>query len=74
MYEFMPYDVNVNDIEKALAVEGANAPNGGLALDTWHLGKLRLEPEELRRIPPRFSPGSSSRTGRTSTRRTGSTR
>ena len=54
-YEFMPYDVNVNDIEKALAVvEGANAPNGGLALDTWHLGKLRLEPEELRRIPPRF--------------------
>ena len=56
LYEFMPYDVNVNDIEKALAVvEGANAPNGGrLALDTWHLGKLRLEPEELRRIPPRF--------------------
>ena len=54
-YEFMPYDVNVNDVEKALAVvEGADAPNGGLALDTWHLGKLRLEPEELRRIPPRF--------------------
>ena len=51
----MPYDVNVNDLEKALAVvEGANAPNGGLALDTWHLGKLRLEPDELRRIPPRF--------------------
>jgi sugar phosphate isomerase/epimerase len=54
-YEFMPYDVNVNDVEKALAVvEGANAPNGGLALDTWHLGKLRLEPDELRRIPSRF--------------------
>ena len=51
----MPYDVNVNDVDKALAVvEGANAPNGGLALDTWHLGKLRLEPDELRRIPPRF--------------------
>jgi sugar phosphate isomerase/epimerase len=51
----MPYDVNVNDVEKALAVvEGANAPNGGLALDTWHLGKLRLEPDDLRRIPPRF--------------------
>jgi sugar phosphate isomerase/epimerase len=54
-YEFMPYDANVNDIEKALAVvEGADAPNGGLALDTWHLGKLRLEPDELRRIPSRF--------------------
>jgi sugar phosphate isomerase/epimerase len=55
VYEFMPYDVNVNDVERALAVvEGADAPNGGLALDTWHLGKLRLEPDELRRIPPRF--------------------
>ena len=55
VYEFMPYDVNVGDVEKALAVvEGANAPNGGLALDTWHLGKLRLEPDDLRRIPPRF--------------------
>ena len=55
VYEFMPYDVNVNDVGRALAVvEGADAPNGGLALDTWHLGKLRLEPGELRRIPPRF--------------------
>ena len=55
VYEFMPYDVQVNDVETALAVvEGADAPNGGLAFDTWHLGKMRLEPEELRRIPPRF--------------------
>jgi sugar phosphate isomerase/epimerase len=54
-YEFMPYDVQVNDVDTALAVvEGADAPNGGLALDTWHLGKMRLEPDELRRIPPRF--------------------
>ena len=42
VYEFMPYDANVNDVDKALAVvEGADASNGGLALDTWHLGKLR---------------------------------
>ena len=55
VYEFMPYDANVDDVDKALAVvEGADAPNGGLALDTWHLGKLRLEPDDLRRIPPRF--------------------
>jgi sugar phosphate isomerase/epimerase len=55
VYEFMPYDVTVNDIDSALAVvEGANAPNAGLAFDTWHLGKLRLEPDDLRRIPPRF--------------------
>jgi sugar phosphate isomerase/epimerase len=55
VYEFMPYDVVVNSLDTALAVvEGANAPNGGLALDTWHLGKLEIEPDDLRRIPPRF--------------------
>jgi sugar phosphate isomerase/epimerase len=55
VYEFMPYDVNVNDVDSALAVvEGVDAPNGGLALDTWHLGKLRLEPDDLRAIPRRF--------------------
>ena len=54
-YEFMPYDYVVNTLDNALAVvEGANAGNSGLAIDTWHLGKLGLEPEELRRIPPRF--------------------
>lgn len=55
VYEFMPYDTVVNSLDAALAVvEGANAPNGGLAIDTWHLGKLDVEPDELRRIPPRF--------------------
>jgi sugar phosphate isomerase/epimerase len=55
IYEFMPYDAVVNTLDKALAVvEGANAPNGGLAFDTWHLGKLEVAPEELRRVEPRF--------------------
>lgn len=55
VYEVMPYDVNVSDLDTALElVRQADPPNGGLALDTWHLGKLRLEPEDLRRIPPRF--------------------
>jgi sugar phosphate isomerase/epimerase len=55
VYEFMPYDAVVNSLDAALeVVEGANPPNGGLAIDTWHLGKLEIEPEELRRIPPRF--------------------
>ena len=54
-YEFMPYDTVVNTLDNALAVaEGADAPNGGLAFDTWHLGKLEIAPEELRRVPPRF--------------------
>ena len=55
VYEFMLDDAVVNSLEAALAVvEGAAAANGGLAIDTWHLGKLEIEPEEPRRIPPRF--------------------
>jgi sugar phosphate isomerase/epimerase len=54
-YEFMPYDAVVNTLDGALAVaEGANAPNGGLAFDTWHLGKLDVAPADLGRVPPRF--------------------
>jgi len=53
VYEFMPFDANVRDLDSALAVvEGANAPNGGLALDTWHQAKLGIEPDDLRRIQP----------------------
>ena len=55
VYEFMPFDVNVDDLDTALAVvEGADAPNGGLAIDTWHMAKLGIEPDDLRRIPKRF--------------------
>jgi sugar phosphate isomerase/epimerase len=34
-------------------VEGADAPNGGLAIDTWHLGKLDVQLDDLRRVPAR---------------------
>jgi sugar phosphate isomerase/epimerase len=55
VYEFMPYDAVVNTLDVAVELmEGADAPNGGLAIDSWHLGKLELEPDDLRRIPPRF--------------------
>ena len=51
----MPPDVNVHDLETALAlVEGAGATNGGLALDTWHLAKLGIAPAELGRIPAAY--------------------
>jgi sugar phosphate isomerase/epimerase len=52
-YEFMPFDVNVDTLDKALALAtGADAPNGGLAIDTWHMGKLGISPSDLRVIPP----------------------
>ena len=54
VYEFMPFDVNVRSLDAALAVvDGAGASNGGLAIDTWHMAKLGIEPDDLRRIPAR---------------------
>jgi sugar phosphate isomerase/epimerase len=53
VYEFMPPDVNVQDLDTALqVVEGAGAPNAAVAIDTWHMAKLGIEPAELERIPP----------------------
>ncbi len=52
VYEFMPSDVNVQSVDAALeVVAGAGAANGGIAIDTWHMSKLGIAPEELRRIP-----------------------
>jgi sugar phosphate isomerase/epimerase len=54
-YEFMPFDVNVGTLDAALQlVEGANRRNGGLAIDTWHMGKLGIAPDDLRRIPLQY--------------------
>jgi sugar phosphate isomerase/epimerase len=55
VYEFMPFDVNVKSVDAALAVVGgAGASNGGIAVDTWHMGKLGIAPDELRRIPREY--------------------
>jgi sugar phosphate isomerase/epimerase len=52
VYEFMPFDANVKSVDTALAVvQGAAADNGGLAIDTWHMSKLGIAPDELRKIP-----------------------
>jgi sugar phosphate isomerase/epimerase len=55
LYEFMPFDVNVDSLDKALqVVEGAGADNGGVVIDTWHMAKLGIAPDELRRIPVHY--------------------
>jgi sugar phosphate isomerase/epimerase len=52
VYELMPFDVNVNSVDAVLeVVGGAGAANGGVAIDTWHMSKLGIAPDELRRIP-----------------------
>ncbi|MGZ4335271.1 MAG: sugar phosphate isomerase/epimerase family protein [Gaiellaceae bacterium] len=54
VYEFMPFDVNVHDLDSALAVvEAASGTNGGLAVDTWHMAKLGITPGDLRGVPAR---------------------
>ena len=51
-YELMPFDPNVRSLDAAIQLAvGAGAPNGGIAIDTWHMGKLGIAPEELRRVP-----------------------
>jgi sugar phosphate isomerase/epimerase len=55
VYEFMPFDVNVKTLEVALAlVQDADQPNGGLAIDTWHMTKLGIAPEDVKKIPSRY--------------------
>jgi sugar phosphate isomerase/epimerase len=54
-YEFMPFDANVRTLDAAVRlVEGAAQPNGGLAIDTWHMAKLGISPAELHRLPPQY--------------------
>ena len=76
VYEFMPYDVQVNDVDTALeVVEGADAPNGGARVR--HLAPGQAAARARRAAPHPAAVrrrGSSSATAPTSTRRTGSTR
>lgn len=54
VYELMPFDINTTSLADVLAIlDGADAPNGGIAIDTWHLGKMRITPDDLRAIAPR---------------------
>jgi len=54
-YEIIPFDPNVHTLETGIAlVTGAARANGGLAIDTWHMGKLRIPPEALGAIPGEY--------------------
>jgi len=49
LYEFMPFDVNVNSVDSALEViDGID--NTGVVIDTWHMAKLGIKPDDLRRF------------------------
>ncbi|HXD64139.1 MAG TPA: TIM barrel protein, partial [Solirubrobacteraceae bacterium] len=51
-YEIIPFDPNVGTLEAGLRlVSEAARPNGGLAIDTWHMGKLQIDPAQLAAIP-----------------------
>lgn len=53
MYELMPFDPNIRSLDDVIRLaEAAGAPNGGIAIDFWHLGKLGITAEDLRRLPP----------------------
>jgi sugar phosphate isomerase/epimerase len=52
VYELMPPDTNVHTLDAVLEVVGGAARrNGGIAIDTWHMSKLGIAPDDLRRIP-----------------------
>jgi sugar phosphate isomerase/epimerase len=49
LYEFMPFDVNVNSVDNALElIDGID--NTGVVIDTWHMAKLDIKPDDLRRF------------------------
>jgi sugar phosphate isomerase/epimerase len=49
LYEFMPFDVNVKSVDSALElIDGIE--NTGVVIDTWHMGKLGIVPDDLRRF------------------------
>jgi sugar phosphate isomerase/epimerase len=49
LYEFMPFDVNVNSVDAALdVIDGID--DTGVVIDTWHMAKLDIKPDDLRRF------------------------
>jgi sugar phosphate isomerase/epimerase len=50
----MPFAM-IDTLEDSLKlIEGAGASNGGICLDTWHIVKLKIPYDDLRRIPVQY--------------------
>jgi sugar phosphate isomerase/epimerase len=53
-FELMPFSM-IDTLEDSLKlIEGAGASNGGICLDTWHIVKLKIPYDDLRRIPVQY--------------------
>jgi sugar phosphate isomerase/epimerase len=53
-FELMPFAM-IHTLEDSLKlVEGAGASNGGICLDAWHIVKLKIPYDALRRIPSQY--------------------
>ncbi len=53
-FELMPF-ANIHTLEGALElVSGANAANGGIIFDLWHVVKLGIPYADVARVPARF--------------------
>lgn len=49
--EFLPF-ASINGIDRGLALlDGLDAPNGGLLVDTWHIVRGGMTAEDIRKIP-----------------------
>jgi sugar phosphate isomerase/epimerase len=57
LFELMPF-ANVNTLTGALElVAGADADNGGIIIDLWHMVKMGIGYDDIARIPARFLGG-----------------
>ena len=53
-FELMPFAM-IRTLEDSLRlVEGAGAANAGICFDTWHIVKLKIPFDQLRRIPSQY--------------------
>jgi sugar phosphate isomerase/epimerase len=54
LFEVMPFAMIDNLADSLTMLEGADADNGGLMIDTWHIVKMGTPLDELAKVPKRF--------------------